>query len=129
MFRPDLRSRRDMLAAMAGLVLTSPSLPRQASGVGDGKGFCLDPAGRDILATPEKVLAAECADCKKLCILAARRAIDAGVRLVELCMTVTDNPEEHVFIRVDGQYRDPAQEAGMSVRQIGAFIAVVVWRA
>lgn len=124
MFRPDITSYRDYLAAMAGLVLTSPPLP---PGDGETKPFCSDPSGRDYLASPEEVAAAACGDCKKLSILAARRAIDAGAAKVELCITVSDDPEEHVFIRVDGQIRDPAQEAGMPVRQVGEFIAVMVW--
>ena len=112
---------------MKGLVLSGPLPPRGAGG--PEQGFCPDPAGRDILATPEEVAAAACGDCKKLSILAARRAIAEGAHLVELCMTVSDAQEEHVFLRVDGQYVDPAVLAGMPVRQIGKFIAETVWEA
>lgn len=118
---------------MKGLVLASPPLPRSVAGV--EQGFCSDPSGRDVLVSPDEAAAAACGDCKKLSMIAARRLVDLGiaqpgsVQLVELCMTVSDNPEEHVFLRVDGEYKDPAVEAGMPVRQIGEFIAVTVWQA
>jgi hypothetical protein len=121
-FRPDVMTHRAYLAAMAGLVLTTPFQDN-----GEVKLFCADPSGRDYLATPEEAAAAACGDCKKLSILAARRAIKAGAKKVELCMTVSNDSEEHVFIRVDGQLRDPMVEAGGPVRQIGDFIAVTVW--
>jgi hypothetical protein len=133
MFRPDLRSRRDMLAAMKGLVFSGPPLPKTSGGAEDqtglaGKPFCLDPPGRDLLATPSAILAAACGDCKKLSILAARRYIEAGARRVELCMTVEPQLEqEHVFLRVDGRIVDPAVDAGMPVRQVGEYIAEQVW--
>lgn len=93
-------------------------------------GFCSDPPGRDVLRSPAAVLELACGDCKKLSVLAARRIIDArAARKVELCCTVTDDPEEHVFLRVDGKLRDPAAEAGMPPRRIGAYIAEPVWEA
>ncbi len=115
-----------MLAAMKGIVLSSPPLPRHG---GEVQGYCPDPQGRDVLTTLEAALRLRCAECKKHSMIAARRAIDAGARHVELCMTVTDDPEEHVFLRIDGRFKDPAVEAGMPVRRIGDFIAETVWRA
>ena len=123
-FRPEVQSRRAMLAAMAGLVLDA------APGTGDGAAlaYCSTP-GRDVLASLEEASGLRCGTCKEHAMLGARRAIDAGARHVELCMTVSDDPEEHVFCRVDGALRDFAVEAGMPVRQVGDFIAVTVWRA
>ena len=126
MFRPDLRSRRALLAALKGEVLADGVLPP-----GDGpRAFCSDPKGRDTILTPLEILELSCADCKKLCVLAARRVIDARTaRIVELCCTVSDDPEEHVFLRIDGTIRDPAQEAGMPPRRVGDYIAETVWKA
>lgn len=113
-----------MLAALRGQVLSGPSPPPRR------RAFCPDPPGRDVVLTPAEMIELACGDCKKLCVLEARRLIDeGGCRSVELCMTVTDDPEEHVFLRVDGRFRDPAAEAGMPVRTIGAFLAEPVWTA
>ena len=127
MFRPEFPSRRALLAATRGLVLSGGPLP-----LGGRLGFCSDPPGRDVLLTPAEVLHLVCGDCKKHCVLAARRVIDERATRglpgkVELCCTVSDDPEEHMFLRVDGEIRDPAQEAGMPVREVGAFIAETVW--
>ena len=125
MFRPDIKSRRDMLASMAGLVLTSPTLPRRASG--PDVGFCPNPGGRDLLISPLEAQAMECRDCKWHSMVGAREAIDSGAQAVDLCMTVTNDPEEHVFLCINGRIRDLAWEAGMPVREVGDFIAVRVW--
>ena len=118
-----MTSRKTVLKEIGRLVIESP--PLRTSG-GPSR-YCADPGGRDILATPEEVAAARCADCKKHTILAARRAIDAGAKRVDVCMTVTDEPDEHVFLIVDGEFRDPAREAGMPCRIIDLFIPVTVW--
>ena len=125
MFRPEvpMTSRKAVLEEMGRLVIESPPL-RTSSGPSK---YCADPNGRDILATPEEIAAARCGDCKKLSMLAARRAIDAGAKRVELAMTVTDEPDEHVFIIVDGEFRDPAREVGMPCRIIDLFIPVTIW--
>jgi len=125
MFRPEvpMTSRKAVLEKMGELVIESPSL-RTSSGPSR---YCADPGGRDILATPEEIAAARCGDCKKLTTLAARRAIDAGAKRVDLAMTVTDEPDEHVFMIVDGEFRDPAREAGMPCRIIDLFIPVTIW--
>jgi hypothetical protein len=136
MFQPELgaqritlASRQAMLGVMADLVRASPPLSQWAAGGGEARmGYCPDPPGRDILMTVEEISGLRCGECKKHAMLGARQAMDAGARHVELCMTVTDDPEEHVFCRVDGRFRDYAVEAGMPVREIGDFIAVTVWR-
>lgn len=115
-----------MLAAMAGLVLNAPPVPRTVGG--PGMSFCPTP-GRDVLTPLEEQYGLQCGECKVHSMVGARRAIDEGARHVELCMTVSDDPQEHVFCRVDGQFRDFAVEAGMPVREIGDFVAVTVWRA
>ncbi len=128
MFRSEVPfpSRRAFLREMGRVVRESPPLaPRSAGGA--TQAFCLDPKGRDILASPEEVEAQRCADCKKLSMLAARRAIDEGAKRVDLCMTVSESPEEHVFVRIDGVRRDPAVESGMPPRQIKEFVAVTIW--
>lgn len=114
-----------MLAAMAGAVLTSPPVSR-ASGPAS-QGFCPNPGGRDLLVSPHIAALAECGDCKWKSMVACREAIDRGAQVVELCMTVTDDPEEHVFTRVDGRVRDHAWEDGMPVRVVREFIALRVW--
>jgi hypothetical protein len=125
MFRPEvpMTSRKAVLEEIGRLVIESP--PLRTSG-GPSR-YCADPGGRDILATPEEIAAARCGDCKKLTTLAARRAIDAGAKRVDVCMTVTDEPDEHVFMIVDGEFRDPAREAGMPCRIIDLFIPVIIW--
>jgi hypothetical protein len=114
-----------MLAATKGIILAGGSPP---AGTGPTV-FCLDARGVDLLLLPEDIARLNCADCKKLCIYLARLIIDAGAaRKVELCCTVTDDPEEHMFLRIDGWlFRDPAWEAGMPARQVGAFVAEPVW--
>lgn len=130
MFRPWVPSRRAYLQAMKGLVLSSSPLPEPRGVGGVELPFCADGPGNDRLMTLEEVLSSTCGDCKKLSILAARRYIEAGARRVDLCMTVTPPPQdEHVFLRVDGRFVDPAVEAGMPTRQIGYFIAETVWEA
>jgi hypothetical protein len=98
--------------------------------------FCSSPNGPDAittpLATPLEVLTAACGRCVELSVLAARRTLDASRAAgrpvkIEMCITVSDDPEEHMFLRVDGRIRDPAQEAGMPVREVGAFLAEPVW--
>jgi hypothetical protein len=120
-----------MLAAMTGLVLASPSLPRRAAGAGPAQspeqGFCPNPGGRDLLISPVVALNAACADCKWHSMVACREAIDDGAESVRLCMTVTDDPEEHVFAEINGRIVDRAWEAGMPVRVVREFIAVRVW--
>jgi hypothetical protein len=130
MFRPEvpMTSRKAVLKKMGELVIESP--PLRTSG-GPSR-YCADPNGRDILATPEEIAAARCGDCKKLTTLAARRAIDAGAKRVDLAMTVTDEPDEHVFMIVwwkddEGEFRDPAREAGMPCRVIDLFVPVTIW--
>ncbi len=112
-----------MLAAMAGLVLDASPMTGAASEMA----YCSTP-GRDVLMSLEEAAGLRCGTCKEHAMLGARRAIDSGARHVELCMTVSDDPEEHVFCRIDGVLRDFAVEAGMPVRQVGDFIAVTVWR-
>jgi hypothetical protein len=124
MFRPEVTSHRVLLRAMKGIILSGPAP------AGSEQGFCSDPKGRDILTSLEEAAAASCGDCKKLSMVAARRIIESqGCRRVDLCITVSPDPEEHVFLRVDGRYVDPAVEAGMPPRRIGAFIAETVWEA
>jgi hypothetical protein len=123
-----------MLAAMAGLVYAGSPIEWSPEDVeaAFGKPFCLDPPGRDTLLTPDEILQARCAECKKFSILGARWLLDTGQvqDLLELCMTVEPEiDQEHVFVRSDGQFRDFAVEAGMPVRSIGDFIAYPVWRA
>lgn len=128
MFRPDLLSRRAMLVAMKGFALSGHPVGKSVSGPGL---YCPDPTGRDLLLTPEEIAELTCTECKKHSILLARQLIDGGhCRCVELCMTVTADPEEHVFVRVDkSQFMDPAAAAGGWVRHVGDFIAETVWEA
>ena len=134
MFRPEvpMTSRKAVLEEIGRLVIESPPLRTS----GGPSHYCADPGGRDILATPEEIAAARCGDCKKLTTLAARRAIDRGAKRVDVCMTVTDEPDEHVFMIVwwsdqgsdqDGEFRDPAREAGMPCRIIDLFLPVTIW--
>jgi hypothetical protein len=96
----------------------------------EGVRYCPDAPGHDDLATPQEVLEVGCGECKKIGTLAARRAIDAGAQRVEVCMTASDDPEEHVFLRVDGVLVFPAEDAGMSPRRLpGPFVALLVWEA
>jgi len=138
MFRPDVPvgasdvligvsvpSREEFLRLMGRYVLQSNSLPPRKT-VG-GKSYCSDPSGRDIVLTPEAIVRAACGDCKKLSMLEARWAIDEGAQTVELCMTDSDSSEEHVFVRVDGQLRDPALQAGMPPRAPDNYICVRIW--
>jgi hypothetical protein len=88
--------------------------------------YCATP-GRDYLRTLEELQGVRCGTCKEHAMLGARRAIDAGAQHVELCLTVSDDMEEHAFCRIDGQFRDFAVEAGQPVRQVRDFIAITVW--
>jgi hypothetical protein len=74
--------------------------------------WCRDPEGRDIFAAPYEIARQRCADCKKLSVLAARRALDAG-HDVDLVMTSDMEPEQHVWLRIDGRHVDPSIAAGM----------------
>lgn len=74
----------------------------------------------------EEMAGLNCGTCKEHAMLGARAAIESGAQHVELCMTVSGDPEEHMFCRIDGQFRDFAVEAGMPVRRIREFIAVTV---
>lgn len=123
--RVQVPSREAMLRLMGWYVLQSPPLPPRKT-VG-GKRYCSDPSGRDIILFPEDIVRAACGDCKKLSMLEARWAIDEGARTVDLCMTDSDSQEEHVFVRVDGQKRDPAYTAGMPPRGPDNFICVRIW--
>jgi hypothetical protein len=78
----------------------------------EGPAYCVDPPGRDILATPAEVDAADCADCKKQSLRAARKALDEGHQ-VDLAFSNTGRPQEHMWIRIDGVPVDPAVAAGM----------------
>src|SRR5689334_16619452 len=104
LLRPErpYASRAEALHDMARLVREGG--PVTAS---EGPTYCLDPPGRDILATPHEVDNARCADCKKLSIRAARKALDAGHQ-VDLVFSTTGRPTEHVWIRVDGNPVDPS---------------------
>lgn len=124
MFRPELSSRRAMLAAMAGIIRD----PTPVNLADVRLGFCSTP-GRDILMTLEEQAGLRCGTCKEHAMLRCRRAIDEGAAHVELCMTVSDDSEEHVFCRIDGQIEDPAvEDGGMPVRQVRDFIAYTVYR-
>ena len=106
--RPEYpyRTRAAYLRAMAALVREGGSATDAAPG------YCVDPVGRDIFATPDEIEAKSCVDCKKHAILAATRARAAGHQ-VDLAISVTGRPHEHVWIRVDGIPVDPSVAAGM----------------
>jgi hypothetical protein len=143
------RSRRAFLAAVKGLVLSSAPLPGWAGEVVPALAFCRDRPGPDQMLTPPEALAAAwlrgCADCKKLVVIVARQLVDEASRAsdasdattaprpqrrpqtVDLCITCSDDSEEHLFLRVDGRIVDQAQAAGMSPRVVGAFLAERAW--
>lgn len=73
--------------------------------------YCLDPPGRDVLASAAETAAARCAECKKLATLAARRALDEGHE-VDLVFSMGSGVG-HVTIRVDGVPQDPSVDAGL----------------
>ena len=109
LLRPErpYESRVELLLDVATLVLQGPSVDDAALPL-----YCLDPDGRSILATPAEIAAAKCAECQKHSILAARKALDRGHR-VELVVSNTGRPDEHMWIRVDGIPDDPSVKAGM----------------